>query len=274
MTSGYAVTAGAATGWWPAMSHTGAMAPATVVLVLSCVALGAALQRVAGMGLGMVAAPTLSLALGPLAGVTMSNVAAVAGALALGMMMRSDIDWRRFAAMTPLLVIGSAAGAWMVSVVDTGVLDVVVGGSVLLAIAAALGLQRHLNATGRLAALTSGAVGGFMNTTAGVAGPALTVYAVASRWDHRAFAATLQPVFLLANASSVITKAVAGATPSPDVVPWWGWLVAIAGVPVGIAAGSVLARRVTLRAARTVAITVATTGAALALVRGLLTLLG
>lgn len=244
-----------------------------LLLVLGCVVLGAGLQRVSGMGLGMVAAPTLSLVLGPVAGVTLSNVAAVAAALVLMVVLRRDIDWRRFRGVVPLLVVGSVVGALVVRTADTAVLDTVLGATVLVAIAAALGLQRRLNATGRLPALTAGLLGGFMNTTAGVAGPAMTVYAVASRWGHRSFAATLQPVFLLANLTSIITKALAGATPPTDLVPWWAWAVAVAGVPVGIGAGTVLARRVSLRSARAVALTVASAGGVVALVRGVLGLL-
>ncbi|MFX0537827.1 TSUP family transporter [Ornithinimicrobium sp. Y1847] len=249
------------------------MSVGVAVVVVVAVLLGTALQRVAGMGLGLVAAPLLSIVLGPLAGVTMSNVAAATAAVALMIILRADIDWHRFAGVAPLLIVGSAVGAWVVRVVDTGVLDVVLGASVLIAIAAALGLQRHLNVTGRLPAVTSGAVAGFMNTTAGVAAPAMTVYAVASRWDQRSMAATLQPVFLLANLASILTKAIAGATPAPGVVPWWGWVVAVAGVPLGIALGTVLARRVDLSTARTVAIVVATAGGVVALIRGLVSLL-
>lgn len=255
------------------VSHTGPVAWSILLLVLGCTVLGAGLQRVTGMGLGLVAAPTLSLVLGPVAGVTLSNVAAVAAALVLAVVMRGDIDWRRFRGVAPLLVVGSVVGALVVRTADTAVLDTVLGASVLVAIAAVLGLQRHLNATGRLPALTSGALAGFMNTTAGVAGPAMTVYAVASRWGHRSFAATLQPVFLLANLTSIITKALAGATPPPDLVPWWAWLVPVVGVPVGIAVGTVLARRVSLRHARAAALTVAAAGGVVALVRGVLGLL-
>lgn len=255
------------------VSHTGAVSWSILILVLGCAVLGAGLQRVSGMGLGLVAAPTLSLVLGPLAGVTLSNVAAVAAALILAVVMRRDIDWRRFRGVAPLLVAGSVVGAVVVRTADTAVLDTVLGATVLVAIAAALGLQRHLNVTGRLPAMASGALAGFMNTTAGVAGPAMTVYAVASRWGHRSFAATLQPVFLLANLTSIITKALAGASPPADLVPWWAWVVAVLGVPVGIALGTVLARRVSLRRARALALTVATAGGVVALGRGVMGLL-
>lgn len=244
------------------------------LLVVVAVATGAALQRVAGMGLGMTVAPVVSVALGPVGGVTLSNVAAIVAAALLAVVMRGDIDWRRFRALAPLLVIGSVLGAVVVRVVSIDILDLVLGASVLVAIAAALGLQRRLNVTGRAAVIVSGTVAGFMNTTSGVAGPAMTVYGVASRWDHRSLAATLQPIFLLANSTSVLTKLLMGATPEPGVVPWWAWPLACAAVPVGVLLGAPLARRVPLPVARALAITIAAAGGALALGRGLVGVLG
>ncbi len=45
-----------------------------------------------------------------------------------------------------------------------------------------------------------------MYAAAGIGGPSLSVYAVVSRWEQRAFAATLQPFFLTVGASSLLTK--------------------------------------------------------------------
>ncbi|WP_151526242.1 sulfite exporter TauE/SafE family protein [Serinicoccus kebangsaanensis] len=246
----------------------------TALLVVLAVAVGAALQRVAGMGLGMTVAPVASVLLGPVAGVTVSNVTAIVAAAILAVLLRGDVDWRRFWTLAPLLVLGSVLGALVVRHTSTAALDIVLGASVLIAIAAVLGLQERIRVTGRGAVLVSGAVGGFMNTTSGVAGPAMAVYAVASRWEHRSFAATLQPIFLLANVASVITKLSLGAMPEPGVVPWWAWWVACAMVPVGIVLGSVVSGRVRTQTARRVAISVAAAGGAIALVRGLVGWLG
>jgi uncharacterized membrane protein YfcA len=245
-----------------------------VLLVVATVALGTALQRIAGMGLGMVAAPTLSLVLGPVAGVTLSNVAAVVAALMLMAVMWSDIDWRRFRGLAPLMVVGSVVGALVVRTVSSSVLDLVLGASVLLAIAGALGLQSRLHVRGRSAAIASGGIAGFMNTTSGVGGPALAVYGIASRWDQRGMAATLQPIFLLVNLSSVVAKWAVGATPEPGLVPWWIWVLACAAVPLGVAIGTPLARRVPVGRARALTIGIATVGGAIALVRGLVGVLG
>ncbi|GAA1875196.1 sulfite exporter TauE/SafE family protein [Myceligenerans crystallogenes] len=245
----------------------------TWVLLAACGAcvLGAGLQRVAGMGLGMVAAPVLTLFLGPAAGVLVSNVAAVVTSLLVLRALRDRVDWRRFAALLPLMVVGSVLGALMVRAADTAWLDVVVGGSVLLALAASAALRRAARVRGRGAAVVTGLAAGFMNTTSGVAAPAWAAYALATRWEHRSFAATLQPLLLAMNLMSVATKLLLGSVPAGGAPAWWVWPVLACAVGAGVAAGAWCARRVPARVAARVAVGVAVAGAATALVRGLLT---
>src|SRR5690606_24760963 len=118
----------------------------------------------------------------------------------------------------------------------------------------------------------TGLVAGFMNTAAGVAGPAMKAYALATRWDQRSFAATLQPVFLVANASSVVTKMLVGAGPDPGLVPWWSWPALAVAALLGVQLGRPVSRRLSMRTAARIATAVALTGAVTALVRGLVTL--
>ncbi|WP_125777531.1 sulfite exporter TauE/SafE family protein [Antribacter gilvus] len=246
----------------------------TTALVAACAAvvLGASLQRVAGMGLGMVAAPVLTVLLGPAAGVLMSNGAAIVTSLLVLGALRHGIDWRRVAALTPLVLVGSVLGALTVRAASTTWLDILVGGSVLVALAATVVLRRRAQVGGRAAALGTGLAAGFMNTTCGVAAPAWTAYALATRWEHRSFAATLQPLLLVANVASLATKLLLGSVP-PDAVPaWWTWPVIAAAVFGGVALGAVLARVVPSRVAAALAVTVAVAGAATALVRGLVAL--
>lgn len=244
-------------------------------VALTAIAVGGALQRVSGMGVGMIAAPTLSVLLGPVAGVTLSNVAASVSALVLFLLLRRHVDWPRFVRLAPLLVAGSLAGAWAVSALDAHWLEILLGASVLVAVAAVLGLQQRFAARGDGAVFASGAVAGFMNTTAGIAGPALAVYAVASRWDQRSWAATLQPVFLLANLTSLATKSLFGAAvPAGLHVPWQVWAAVVVGGPVGVLIGSAVARRVDASSARALAIGLAAVGGVVALVRGVTGVLG
>lgn len=245
------------------------MSALLVLGVVVAFVVGAGLQRIAGMGLGLVAAPTLSLMLGPVAGVTMSNLGAIVAAVLILGAMWSHVDWGRFARIGPLIAVGSVAGAFVVREVDPAWLDVVLGGSVLLSLGVIFGLQRNLAVRGTPAAVAAGVAAGFMNTTAGVAAPAMTVYALATRWDQRSFAATLQPIFLVANTASVVAKAALGAAPDPGLLPWWIWPVVVLAVLVGVGTAGLVARRVPPGRARSLAIGIALTGGVLALGRGI-----
>jgi uncharacterized membrane protein YfcA len=243
----------------------------TAALVGVCVAvvLGAGLQRVAGMGLGMVAAPVLTLLLGPVTGVILSNAGAVVTALLVLGMLRGHVDWPRFGRMVPLIVAGSVLGALAVRTFRIAWLDLLVGGSVLLALVASAGLRRRELGPSVPAAVGAGLAAGFMNTTSGVAAPAMTAYAVATRWEHRAFIATLQPVLVVANVTSIVTKTLFGNVVDDVALPWWIWPVVAGGVVLGVGLGGVVADRVPSHLARRVAVGIATVGATTALVRGL-----
>lgn len=167
--------------------------------VALAVAFGAAMQRISGMGVGLITVPVLSLLLGPVVGVLMVNVIATVNAVVNTWGMRRDIDWSKFWPIGLSLVVGILPGAIVVARVSTSTLLVLVGALLLVALSVVtLGKRYVPQVEGPLAAAVAGAVGGFMNTLAGVAGPAITVYAQAARWPQRVYAATLQPVFLVA----------------------------------------------------------------------------
>ncbi|MFI9487309.1 sulfite exporter TauE/SafE family protein [Promicromonospora sp. NPDC052451] len=241
-----------------------------VVAACAAVLVGAGLQRVAGMGLGLVAAPVLTVLLGASVGVLVSNVAAIVTALLILRALRDGVDWRRVITILPLMLVGSVLGALTVREADAAWLDVIVGGSVLVALTASALLRRRVRITGRPVAVLTGLAAGFMNTTSGVAAPAWTAYALATRWEHRSFAATMQPLLVVMNTMSVLTKLGLGAIPAGSAPAWWVWPVLLAAVLAGVALGAALARRVPSRVASRIATTVAVAGAVTALVRGLL----
>lgn len=165
------------------------------------VAVGATMQRISGMSVGLIAAPVLSLLL------------------------------------------------------------VLVGALLLLALSiVTLGKRYVPDVEGVVPAAISGVIGGFMNTLAGVAGPAITVYAHAARWPQRVYAATLQPIFLVAGALSFTVMELTGAADVSAIEPalWATTLVALA---VGIVVGKLLAPRVPSDIARKIALALAFLGA-------------
>ena len=233
------------------------------------VAVGAAMQRISGMGVGLIAAPVLSLLLGPVDGVLLVNLLAVINAATNTWGMRADVDWQKFAPIALAMVLGVVPGAWVVASAPTDVLLILVGALLLLALSiVTLGKRYVPRVEGVLPAAVSGAVGGFMNTLAGVAGPAITVYAEAARWPQKVYAATLQPIFLVGGALSFTVKVLSGAADITAIEPAL-WAATLTALVAGIAAGTKLAPRVPSTIAHRIALGLAFLGGATALVRGL-----
>lgn len=239
------------------------------LLVIAIVVLaGACLQRVSGMGLGLVGAPVLSLLVGPVAGVLIINVLAAVNAVFQTLSVRDNVDWRKFWLIGPVMVVGAIPGAWVVHSTPTAPLQVIVGALVLAGLAATTFMPNHMRVGAPGYAMAAGAAGGFMNTLAGIAGPAITVYAQASRWPQKSFAATLQPLFFVSGAVSLAAKELTAAEPIITQAPWYLWAIGIVAMIVGLVVGTAIAKRTDVRKARRLAIAVASTGAAVTLVRG------
>ncbi|WP_295625335.1 sulfite exporter TauE/SafE family protein [uncultured Corynebacterium sp.] len=241
------------------------------LLVIALVALiGACLQRVSGMGLGLIGAPVLSLMVGPVAGVLIINVLAAVNAIFQTLSVRENVDWRKFWLIGPVMVVGAVPGAWVVHSTPTAPLQVIVGGIVLLGLAVTTFMPKHMRVDGSGYAMASGAAGGFMNTLAGIAGPAITVYAQASRWPQKTFAATLQPLFFVSGAVSLVAKEFSAAEPLIPTAPWYLWAIGFVAMIAGLKIGTRIARRTDVRKARRLALIVASSGAAVTLIRGLI----
>lgn len=242
---------------------------ATVLAVLLVIVVfGCTMQRLSGMGLGLVAGPVVSLLLGPVEGILVVNVLAVVNAALITATTWRNIDLREFLTVGSTMILGAVPGALVIRAISTDLLHVLVGGTLLVALAVVtFGLRWVPTPHGRFPALVAGAVGGFMNTLAGIAGPAITVYAQAARWDHRIYAATLQPLFVVGGALSVIIKLVTGAG-SLGVVNPWIWPVGLLGMVVGIACGARLSQVVPKDRAHTLALALAAFGGLVVLVRG------
>lgn len=253
------------------------LSASSVVVILLAVAVGASLQRLCGMGVGLVVAPTLSILLGPVLGVALTNATTVVSASVIGAALWRDADRRRLAVILPVAVLGALPGALLVREVSTPVLNVIVGATVCLGLAMTgivARLDRLPHVTSRWPAAAAGIAGAFLNTAAGVAAPAMVIYAALSRWDQRSFAASLQFTFLTMSVLSVGLKIAVGATPLdtlPDPRVLGGIVVTV--LAAVFVAGR-LSRRVPASAARKLAIALASTGALITLVRGIVALAG
>ncbi|GAB3048549.1 sulfite exporter TauE/SafE family protein [Sediminivirga luteola] len=249
---------------------------ATVAIIIAAVLIGTVLQRVSGTGVGLVVAPVLSILLGPAFGVLLTNMTTVVSGFLIMLAVWSRIHWRRFWLIGPMAVLGAVPGAWLVGRLGSGWLSVILGGTVLAALIVSVALPRLPEWRGGVPALAAGLIGGFFNTTSGVAAPVMVIYSRLSRWDHRSFAATLQPVFMTMGAASVLAKLGMGSVELGDAGIRLEWLFPGIALTVlaGIGAGTLLARIVPVPWARRTALALAGLGGLGALVRGLTEVLG
>lgn len=244
----------------------------TLAGLAAAVLLGAGTQRITGLGFALVASPFLVLVLGAFTGVLVVNLlGSITSALVL-LQVRREVQVRRALLLALPAVLAVVPGAWIARRASPEVLQVIVGGCVVAALVTVLGVQRRLagserdetrTGSGTLGALTAGAASGLMNVTAGVGGPAITVYAVATQWQQRSFAATAQLYFTIVGTASLLAK---GGLPSLPVAEW-----ATAGVALttGIGIGTWLQAHVSASSARSAAIGLAVLGGTLTLAKGL-----
>ncbi|GAA1797886.1 sulfite exporter TauE/SafE family protein [Agromyces neolithicus] len=238
------------------------------------VLIGAMAQRITGMGFALIAAPALVILLGPFDGVVIVNLCAVLSSLLILPRVWRHIEWRRFGWLTVPALVGTVAGALLATHVPAPVLQVGVGVLVIAALTVTLVVTRTSHvASGAMPALTAGAASGVMNAAAGVGGPALSVYAVATRWSQVGFAATAQPYFVVIGVASLVGKlgATGWAAPALDLA---AWPIVIGALVVGLVIGEFLSPRVSHRVARIAVIAIAYVGGVAALVDGLVDLAG
>ncbi|WP_394214877.1 TSUP family transporter [Brachybacterium vulturis] len=237
--------------WWP------------LGLAALAVLAGAVSVRTTGMGFALLSSPFLVMALGPVEGILVTNVCGIVAALLNLLVIHRDLDWRRAARVVPAGIVGTIPGALLVLWLPAPVLAIAIS---LLVIAGLLFtiVSRSLQVPN---SFWVGAGGGFasgvMTVTAGVGGPGLVVYALATQWEHRSFAATAQLHFAVLGVAALLAK---GALPT---LPVGGWALLLGMLVVGLIGGTALARRVHGSRAMRGVIVIAMAGATLSLIQGL-----
>ncbi|MEU1269936.1 sulfite exporter TauE/SafE family protein [Streptomyces sp. NPDC005799] len=234
----------------------------TEVLLAGTVLLGSSVQWLTGMGFALVAVPALVLLLGPVDGVVLANCAA--GAISV---VGLAGGWRRVrpAAMVPLCVAAACtvpAGAWVTRQLPEPALLLVMGSLVTVAVLLVMRGLKVPALRGTRGAVAAGAVGGFMNSAAGVGGPPVSLYALNAGWTVREFVPNAQFYGVVVNAFSVAVNGVPRLSADQ-----WG---AVAGAMLaGALAGRALAARIPEKRARLLVLVLALAGGVTAVTKGL-----
>ncbi|MFE4720134.1 sulfite exporter TauE/SafE family protein [Streptomyces sp. NPDC056728] len=212
-------------------------AGAAELLLGVIVVLGASVQWLTGMGFALVAVPALVLVLGPAQGVVLANCAA--GVISIAGL---TTGWRqvRLGAMIPLIIASACTvpmGSWVAARLPEPALLAGIGILVTAAVIFVMRGSRISALSGTRGAVTAGAVGGFMNSAAGVGGPPYSLYAVNAGWPVREFVPNAQFYGITVNVFSV------AANGAPQLTGT-AWTVATAALATGALIGRALAPRV------------------------------
>ncbi|MEJ5914532.1 TSUP family transporter [Pseudokineococcus sp. 1T1Z-3] len=185
------------------------MTTAAALLAVSVLLVGAAAQRVTGLGFAVVVAPVLVLLLGPLQGVVLANALGAVVALLVLVRLRRDLEAHPTVLLTVAAVVGVVPGLAMATSVSPALLQLGFGVLVLALLGVAVAAAARERARPRpVPALGAGVASGLVHSAAGLGSPVLSVYAVLSGWPQRAFAASVQPWF-------VVVGVVASSPPAP-----------------------------------------------------------
>lgn len=238
----------------------------TALLALLAVTLGAALQRVTGLGFTLISGPLLVLVLDPFDGIVLANILSALIAVVVLVSTHRAARWRTAGKLSIGIVIGVPIGAVVVYTLDSDMLLLLVGLLTTAAVLLALTKRSMRAFRGTGGAIFAGALSGFSNVTAGVGGPALAMFGASTKMPMMTFIPTIQVVALLTNALSVASK------PSMSL-PWPLVLGAVGCVILGLVAGSFLQRFITPTRAQTLALSLALAGSLAATLRGVVSLL-
>ncbi|MFS2087733.1 TSUP family transporter [Paenarthrobacter nicotinovorans] len=235
-----------------------------IVLVCAAVWLGAATQRLTGLGFALVATPFLVLVTGPAEGVSLGNALSAVLCLTVVVTTWRSIQWRRVLTMFIPALADIRLGALVVSSVSTTTLLLGVGSISVAAVVAVILSRRRALLPGLPGALIAGALSGFMNTTAGLGGPMVAVHSASERWSPKEFVGTAQVFLLGVNSLSLAGKGL------PATVPPMLCVASLAAVALGAGTGHFLSPFIPQKAGNTVVLGLALTGSCTAVLRGLL----
>ncbi len=176
------------------------------VSVLLAIACGAMTQRVTGLGFALVSAPLLILAAGPHEGVLLANVLSLAGNCMVITQTWRDGDLKHALLLAVPAIVVMPPSNWVALQLPTAPLMIGIGTITLLALGFVLTFRQTRIFSGGLGAVAAGALSGFMQVTAGVGGPAMTLYAISTNWVQRGFAASMQMYFAMLNVAAIAIK--------------------------------------------------------------------
>ena len=239
-----------------------------LVLAVVAVALlaGAVVQNLVGLGLGLVAAPVITLVAPALMPDVMLYLAVALPLLTLWH-DHDDIDWPGLGWSLPTRAVGTVLGVLAVALVSVASLGVMVAVMVLVAVA----LTWHALAIplNRGTLLGAGLLSGFTGTTTSLGGPPMAL--LYQRSEPHRLRSTLAVYFIIGAALSIGGLAVGGQL---ELRHFWVAVLMVPLLVVGTVVGRRLRDRFSADRVRPAVLVVCATSATVLLVLSAATLLG
>lgn len=239
---------------------------AAVLGLAAAVFVGASTQRISGMGFALVSSPFLVMVLGPHEGVMLVNLLGACSSLLIFAQVFRQVEYKKVLILLIPAMLMTLPGAWVAAALDGPLLSVIISIMVILALASSFMIRNLPMAQSKSLAVGAGAVSGFMSVTAGVSGPAIAGYAIASRWPQAQFAISVQLYFLVLSLTSLAAK---GGMPE---LHWQQWAGCFAAMVVGILLGNFLAPKIPAKYSRAFVVLIAFSGAVSLMVNGFMAL--
>ncbi|CBT77273.1 MAG TPA: sulfite exporter TauE/SafE family protein [Glutamicibacter sp.] len=239
---------------------------AAVLGLAAAVFVGASTQRISGMGFALVSSPFLVMVLGPHEGVMLVNLLGACSSLLIFAQVFRQVEYKKVLILLIPAMLMTLPGAWVATALDGPLLSVIISIMVILALASSFMIRNLPMGQSKSLAVGAGAVSGFMSVTAGVSGPAIAGYAIASRWPQAQFAISVQLYFLVLSLTSLAAK---GGMPQ---LHWQQWAGCFAAMVVGILLGNFLAPKIPAKYSRAFVVLIAFSGAVSLMVNGFMAL--
>lgn len=236
---------------------------ALICVAAVAVMVGVVLQRITGIGFGIVSVPPLVLLLGPVTGVQVIHPLAAACSLVLLGSLWRQVHWRRAAVLTAVALAATPFGVVLAFSLPAALLQVMIAMVMLAAMFTANLIARARFVRGPLGVIVTGAVGGLANGTVGQAGPFIGAYAIATHWELTRYVASMQACWIVVNVAAMLLKGVPSLSPL--------MLAALgASLVVGYLISAPISKLVTPATAQRCIVIVALVGSLVILGRGLL----
>lgn len=237
------------TSWW------------VLLIIFVVIAAGTFVQSIVGLGLGLVAAPVVTLLAPELMPGGLLMICLLLPFITLSK-EHHDIDWSGVSWALGARVLGTAVGVAIVASVSAGTLDIIVGTVVLAAVLLTLRAVEIPINRGTLSA--AGFTAGITGTASSIGGPPMAL--LYQRRPPHQIRSTLAIFFIAGAFFSLIGLGLAGELTAAEA---WVALLMVPAQILGFAASGPMRRRLDADAVRTGVLTVCAASAVVLIVRSL-----